>query len=399
MRVFALLLTIGLMAAGSAHASSFVVLKAMTREAGPVHDLPGRAGAEEPHVRRPARHPEDGACRAEPPIAARSRRGGHGPLPARRAQPMTTSCTISPSIIAMADYMPPVSHEEVASIGNDDTPQLRNPHNMPMVIRGGIVGDLFPRPRNRAGSGPTRRRTEHGSPADGIAGGIEQARRRRPATSRPQNNQKTPPTGPRRRHRRARAAHAQARIGHRSRASAATDCAAAVLIWRKAGIDALPRQMQKCRSKGVCRGADHEKISLQQRPPLRSSRLSLAPVAARADQYLGSYTARLSWNDHHASDGYALDNAAQVVRQDRANVHKFGKIDREDDIRPVVRHDIGARQHGDAAQPRRRHVAADARADHGRHAAGQGRRLPPQRVRADRRLLSRLIRRRALTGA
>lgn len=52
---------------------------------------------------------------------------------------------------------------------------------------------------------------------------------------------------------------------------------------------------------------------------------------AAADQYLGSYVARLSWQDHHASDGYRLDNAAQVVRQDRANVHKFGYIDQEDD--------------------------------------------------------------------
>ena len=56
----------------------------------------------------------------------------------------------------------------------------------------------------------------------------------------------------------------------------------------------------------------------------------MIPGVASADQYLGSYVARLSWNDHHASDGYTLDNAAQVVRQDRANVHKFGKIDGED---------------------------------------------------------------------
>jgi hypothetical protein len=56
--------------------------------------------------------------------------------------------------------------------------------------------------------------------------------------------------------------------------------------------------------------------------------------AASADQYLGSYTARISDQDHHASDGYALDTAAQMVRQDRANWHKFGSGDREDQDDP-----------------------------------------------------------------
>ena len=55
-----------------------------------------------------------------------------------------------------------------------------------------------------------------------------------------------------------------------------------------------------------------------------------AAGAARADQYLGSYEARISDNDHQASDGYALDTAAQMVRQDRANWHKFGSGDAED---------------------------------------------------------------------
>ncbi|WP_206075845.1 hypothetical protein [Mesorhizobium sp. Z1-4] len=59
--------------------------------------------------------------------------------------------------------------------------------------------------------------------------------------------------------------------------------------------------------------------------------LSLAFAApALADTYLGSYMARLSERDHFASDGYRLDTAAQVVRQDRANVHRFKKIDAED---------------------------------------------------------------------
>lgn len=52
---------------------------------------------------------------------------------------------------------------------------------------------------------------------------------------------------------------------------------------------------------------------------------------ASADQFLGSYMARISDNDHHASDGYPLDTAAQMVRQDRANWHKFGSGDAEDE--------------------------------------------------------------------
>jgi hypothetical protein len=53
--------------------------------------------------------------------------------------------------------------------------------------------------------------------------------------------------------------------------------------------------------------------------------------AAKADEFLGSYVARISGRDHHASDGYALDSAAQMVRQDRANFHKFHRRDRDDE--------------------------------------------------------------------
>ncbi|MEO5755916.1 MAG: hypothetical protein ABIQ51_03565 [Mesorhizobium sp.] len=52
---------------------------------------------------------------------------------------------------------------------------------------------------------------------------------------------------------------------------------------------------------------------------------------AHADDMLGSYVARISDRDHHASDGYALDNAAQMVRQDRANWHKFHQRDSDDE--------------------------------------------------------------------
>ena len=55
---------------------------------------------------------------------------------------------------------------------------------------------------------------------------------------------------------------------------------------------------------------------------------------ASADQLLGSYVARISSNDHQASDGYPLASAAQMVRQDRANWHKFGSGDPEDEDDP-----------------------------------------------------------------
>lgn len=59
--------------------------------------------------------------------------------------------------------------------------------------------------------------------------------------------------------------------------------------------------------------------------------LCLCAGAAQADSLLGSYTARISANDKQASDGFALDTAAQMVRQDRANWHKFGSGDAEDE--------------------------------------------------------------------
>ncbi|MBB6408351.1 hypothetical protein [Mesorhizobium sangaii] len=53
--------------------------------------------------------------------------------------------------------------------------------------------------------------------------------------------------------------------------------------------------------------------------------------AAHADDMLGSYVARISERDHQASDGYALESAAQMVRQDRANWHKFHRRDSDDE--------------------------------------------------------------------
>ncbi|TGV96040.1 hypothetical protein EN797_038790, partial [Mesorhizobium sp. M2E.F.Ca.ET.154.01.1.1] len=57
----------------------------------------------------------------------------------------------------------------------------------------------------------------------------------------------------------------------------------------------------------------------------------LGTNAAHADEMLGSYVARISYRGHHASDGYELDNAADMVRQDRANWHKFHRRDSDDE--------------------------------------------------------------------
>jgi hypothetical protein len=57
----------------------------------------------------------------------------------------------------------------------------------------------------------------------------------------------------------------------------------------------------------------------------------LGTSAAQADDLLGSYVARISERDHQASDGYALDSAAQMVRQDRANWHNFHRRDSDDE--------------------------------------------------------------------
>ncbi|MET3896101.1 hypothetical protein ABIB57_000025 [Devosia sp. UYZn731] len=55
-----------------------------------------------------------------------------------------------------------------------------------------------------------------------------------------------------------------------------------------------------------------------------------APAFAQADP-VESYCATLGRADHFASDGYPLDNAAAIIRQDRANFHQFGKRDPSDE--------------------------------------------------------------------
>ncbi|RWA75000.1 hypothetical protein [Mesorhizobium sp.] len=65
--------------------------------------------------------------------------------------------------------------------------------------------------------------------------------------------------------------------------------------------------------------------------------LGLNASTVRAQDMLGSYVARISERDHHASDGYQLESAAQMVRQDRANWHKFRRRDSDDQGDPWFR--------------------------------------------------------------
>lgn len=52
--------------------------------------------------------------------------------------------------------------------------------------------------------------------------------------------------------------------------------------------------------------------------------LALAAVPAHADELLGSYNAHIGKADLYNSNGKRLTRAWQVLRQDRANFHKFG---------------------------------------------------------------------------
>ena len=51
---------------------------------------------------------------------------------------------------------------------------------------------------------------------------------------------------------------------------------------------------------------------------------------AHADELREFYTTRLSANDHFSSKGKRLESAAAIIRQDRANYHKFKLRDLED---------------------------------------------------------------------
>lgn len=57
----------------------------------------------------------------------------------------------------------------------------------------------------------------------------------------------------------------------------------------------------------------------------------LLATPASAQSVVDDYCTRISENDKVASDGYQLSDAASILRQDRANFHKFGLADDEDE--------------------------------------------------------------------
>jgi len=69
---------------------------------------------------------------------------------------------------------------------------------------------------------------------------------------------------------------------------------------------------------------------------IRTSLLALGLVLAAAApacaaDLVGSYNAFLSRADHYNSNGERLTTAAGIIRQDRANFHKFGVQDPQDE--------------------------------------------------------------------
>jgi hypothetical protein len=124
----------------------------------------------------------------------------------------------------------------------------------------------------------------------------------------------------------------------------------------------------------------------------------LTASQALADQFLGSYVARIGRADHFASDGYPLDTAAQMVRQDRANVHKFGKVDPGDESDPWFG-STASRARLENAQQEQRHERWDAVGDRQRPAAGRGRGVPQQRAGHRHRQLTRAAILRIRSGA
>jgi hypothetical protein len=62
--------------------------------------------------------------------------------------------------------------------------------------------------------------------------------------------------------------------------------------------------------------------------------LALTAVASAA-QAEDRYCARLGENDHFSSKGARLNTVGAVIQQDRANYHRFGQRDPEDETDPV----------------------------------------------------------------
>ena len=58
--------------------------------------------------------------------------------------------------------------------------------------------------------------------------------------------------------------------------------------------------------------------------------LGLSIISSSGQDYSAYYVARLSAQDHASSSGTKLSDVASILRQDRANYHKFKKRDADD---------------------------------------------------------------------
>lgn len=147
MRVRAAIFILAMAAAGEANASSFVTLGAETPSEAPSIVVIGAV---------------------EPAVVTKSMVVLGDPDPAPTVQLASTNTgsqqgarnrtVISVSVIAMGEPAPAISDEKVAAIAHEPAKRHKRPHAMPMVIRGGLVGDAFGR------SGPAASPEESAEP-------------------------------------------------------------------------------------------------------------------------------------------------------------------------------------------------------------------------------------------
>jgi hypothetical protein len=128
MRIALAFVMFGSLWASEAVASSFVVL-----EPSPGPGSPSIVTLGTPATLDVTTLPDD--PKDEPDVAI-----GHVDRPARPDPADSDIVTISPSIVAMG--VPEVTSEKVAAIGGEKHGSRREPP-LPMVIRGGVVGDAF----------------------------------------------------------------------------------------------------------------------------------------------------------------------------------------------------------------------------------------------------------------
>jgi hypothetical protein len=150
MRLFFATILMAFLASSAASASSFVVLEGISTPTSPSIIVLGETS---PSVVA-AKAPDIGSL--NPSI---ERFGG---LPPEERK----FITVSPSVIAMVDAPQPVAFENVASIG-DEQANRRLRGTLPMVMRGGIVGEAFsaaPAAPSSGGAAPSQPQQEVSAP-------------------------------------------------------------------------------------------------------------------------------------------------------------------------------------------------------------------------------------------